>query len=349
MHSETLPAQPRFREARARQATDLAVAAARAATALKGLDIERDYRGSLLFAGIGASHAALASPVHELRGKGRVAFRSSCSDIPSGSPVLADTYVLVSQSGRSRETVQLVQQSPAVHHLAVVNGDGPLGAQCEDRIAFGRFPDSFMSSIGFTGSLVALGMLVESITRDPRPVGEWASLGERADALTDAHEPLLADFAGAVASRGSVDIVGEAKHLSAVEQATLMFREGPWVQAAGTDTRQYLHGPMDVAHTGASAHIVIGAEREALLVEQLALKGVRILFLTPSSVEVAVPTVRLPPELTPTQTGVVATVLLQRLVELTGDALGVDVDEKVFVRLDTKVDAVGELGETGAS
>src|SRR5476649_884845 len=71
--------------------------AARPVEALKGR--------RLLFIGIGASRAVLANVIHQLRANGIDAQRSDGDDLPDGSPVMADWYIGVSQSGRSPEVV----------------------------------------------------------------------------------------------------------------------------------------------------------------------------------------------------------------------------------------------------
>ncbi|GMA87693.1 hypothetical protein GCM10025868_29430 [Angustibacter aerolatus] len=59
-----------------------------------------------VFVGIGASLAAAAAPVHALRARGVAAHRADVGDLPPGTPALGDAVVAISQSGRSRETVE---------------------------------------------------------------------------------------------------------------------------------------------------------------------------------------------------------------------------------------------------
>jgi glucosamine--fructose-6-phosphate aminotransferase (isomerizing) len=61
---------------------------------------------SIVLAGIGASHAALASPLVQLRAAGRLAWRTDCADLPAVVEPRPDVVIAVSQSGRSTETVK---------------------------------------------------------------------------------------------------------------------------------------------------------------------------------------------------------------------------------------------------
>src|ERR1700755_217324 len=128
--------------------------------------------------GMGASYAALGAAEHVLRAHGGPAQRVVASDFDPTTFAVCDLVVALSQSGKSRETLEAVQ-STAVPALAVVNiGDSPLAQACASTLAFGPVPGSLASTTGYTGSLVAMGMLTETWTTG-RPGPGWLSLGER--------------------------------------------------------------------------------------------------------------------------------------------------------------------------
>jgi glucosamine--fructose-6-phosphate aminotransferase (isomerizing) len=296
---------------------------------------------SLLFVGIGASHAALATPVHVLREHGVRAFRSACSDLPDGTPPLADLYIGVSQSGRSRETVQALIQVPREDRVAVVNfAPSPLAEQADHVLSLGGVTDSMLSSIAFSATLAGLGMLAERVGSGAIAEG-WDGIGSRMDEFSARVAPVLREFAEAVVSRSSVDVVAAAANLSAAEQGSLLLREGPWIPSTFMDTRSYLHGPMDTAGPG-TAHIVLGGEREGLLVDQLREKDVPTLFIATDGATAGGHVIDLP-DLSPAQQALAQVLLLQRLTVVIAEVKGKNLQDRAFTRLDTKVDSLQQV------
>jgi fructoselysine-6-P-deglycase FrlB-like protein len=103
--------------------------------------------------GMGASYAALGAAEHALRARGGPAQRVVASDFDRATFEVCDLVVALSQSGKSRETIEAVQ-STAVPALAVVNIAGsPLARACASTLAFGPVPDSLASTADLTGAL----------------------------------------------------------------------------------------------------------------------------------------------------------------------------------------------------
>ena len=307
---------------------------------------------SLLFAGIGASHAAAATPAYALREGGVRTYRSSCADVPDDGADLADVYVGISQSGRSRETLQALLTVPRERRVAVVNHAGsPLEEQAGTVLSVGDLDDSRMSSIGFTATVAALGMLGDYLTHGAVDAG-WERVAALAEDAVTEHDATLRAFAARIAGAGTVDLAAAAPDLTAAEQGALLFREGPSLPSTAMDTRSYLHGPMDCAGPSTS-HVLLGREREALLAGQLSEKGVPVLLIvdiaddTPLDFGTTADTsgisvLRLP-ALPPAQRVGVQVALLQQLVLHTARALGRNVEDRAFTRYDTKVDSVQQV------
>ncbi|MCO5968089.1 SIS domain-containing protein [Actinoallomurus soli] len=300
---------------------------------------------SVLLAGIGASHAALAAPVHALRARGVVAQRTSCGELPAHRKTqparLADLYVGVSQSGRSRETVQTLLDVEREARAGVANyADSPLGDVCDALLSFGDLPDSGVSTIGFTGTLLALGMAVERWTEGAVGAG-WSGLGDQVEAVMEEAEPVVDAFAEQVVGVRAVDVVGGGPSATAAEEGALLLREGVRYPAMGMETRSYLHGPMDSA--GDTAHVVLGRERERLLIDQLAERTDNLLFITDRDVSTSAGRVIRLPEVSACRRAILEIVVLQLLLRSTARLLSADIDASVFRRLDTKIDAVREL------
>lgn len=293
-----------------------------------------------LFVAMGASHAALAACVHQLRAYGIWASRAGYGEIPAPVPAAdVDLVAGVSQSGRSAETIDAVREVDAARRLAVVNiAESPLAQLAGNVLSCGGVPDSKVSTAGFTVTLAALGMLADTWALGA-PGEVWQSLADRLDETGKRAGEAVDVLVEGVAESVAADVVGAGASLTAAEEGALMLREACRLPATAYETRQYLHGPMESA--GRTAHIVVGDEREAALALQLAEAGHRVLYVGPCATPV--PHVEIP-RLAPVARAIVENAVLQRLVVEVAAARGVPVGEFVFSMDDTKVDTLAAEG-----
>jgi glucosamine--fructose-6-phosphate aminotransferase (isomerizing) len=293
----------------------------------------------VLFLGIGASHAAAASGTHSMRSHGIDASRHLPGEL-AGLDV-ADLVIATSQSGRSAEVVEAVTAMEPSRVLAVTNyRPSPLGDLAGHALNLGDHADSAVSFLSFTSTLVAFGM-ISDYWRGSFDLARWEGIVSSALESAQGAETSLRAAAGLIAEQPFVDFVAPAPLASAAEEAALMFREGPLIGATGMETRLYLHGPMDVA--GSAAHVVIGAAREALLIEQLAERTRSLVFVRTDD-KVAIPaaatsSATMDVGTDPIGQAVAATIMAQYLALRVAEQRGVDIDAPVFTRLDTKTSA----------
>lgn len=284
---------------------------------------------NVILVGIGASHAALATPMMEFRRAGITAWRTDGSDWPVIASGAADVAILVSQSGRSQETVRIAEalRDASIPLLAITNSEkNPLVDHADHRLTLGGQPDSRVSTIGFVVTYAALAMLAEAAGEGVRD--DWTALPERITTIADSAGALIPAEARAWLASGSVDVVAAAGLSSVAEAVALLFREGPLVPAAAYNTRSYLHGPMDCAGSDVT-HLLIGNDRERQLADQLAERTSQVLSTTQLAPDAA--------ELPLTQRALAEVCVLQRLVALAADSRKQSIDEAVFVRQDTKL------------
>ncbi|WP_413728643.1 SIS domain-containing protein [Sodalis sp. RH19] len=312
---------------------------------LATLDIAALRNSRLLFIGIGASHAVLATTVATLRAAGVYALRSDGDDLPDACPVLADWYIGVSQSGRSPEVVRALRHQPdARRRIAIVNQpDSPLARECGVPFCLGGLVDSGMSSVALMATAVALGMLSDAITGADH-LADWQRLPQRLAALAAAAQPVVSRFAAPLAGVGCVDFTARASSLTAAEQGALFLREGPKIPAMAAGTRNYLHGMTD--SVGNTAHVIIGGARETLLARQLTEFGVPILLITDGqdTAIAGVEIVSIPP-MAPGPRALLEVLVMELLALALAEVWGSDIDAGVVKRLDTKLDQHGTLAE----
>ena len=330
---------PSFASARADQAQRLAEAIETVAAAVG----ERSRAGLLsrpgpIFVAIGASLAAACVPVWVLRSRGIHSWRLAAGDHPlpflaSGHPVVG-----VSQSGRSAETLAVLESVPANQRYAVVNTNpSPLADLATMVIDTGNIPDSYASTVGYTSTVAALGMIADgwdggTIVPDWRDLPAEFVAAERS--LTDQVSRLGRIFAEV----HSADFVGAGPSVGSAEAAALLFREVARLPSTGMGTRQYLHGAMESA--GNSAHVLFGDSRELGVAATLAAAGHPVILVTAEPMEprrnLAVVQI---PQRPPAQRAILEALVMQILVAAAAVERAVNIDEFVFHHSDTKVPA----------
>jgi fructoselysine-6-P-deglycase FrlB-like protein len=324
-------------EARAAQAARLEQAIAHLGGQLR----EAQGRGAFtgpgpIFLGIGASHAASAAAVWTLRSRGIDAQRLNAGEHPLPFPASPHAIIGVSQSGKSAETLAALRSVDAGRRLAVVNvAPSPLADLAATAISLGNLPDSYASTIGYTATVAALGMIAEvwgGGATDPSWADLPAAFRQLEEVLRTRGPALAAPLAGAAA----VDYAAAAATAGSAEVGALLLREVARVPATGLSTRQYLHGAMESA--GKTAHVLMGDDREAALAQTLARAGHDTILLTSLPVAEEAHLAVLPvPALPPAQRAILEALAMQGLAVETAVLRGIDPDAFVFHPTDTKV------------
>jgi glucosamine--fructose-6-phosphate aminotransferase (isomerizing) len=247
--------------------------------------------GRVAAVGMGASTHAVTAFAAWLRAAGRPAlafsaaelsrasgdmFGGTPADVPAG---LADAFLAVSQSGRSRETVEAMRAvSPGVPRVAVTDRpDQPLGAAADVVLPLGSGEDTRVSTLSYTATVQALGLLADALTGSPS--ADWAALPGLARSVLAADTAAV--FVDAFADVSVIDVVGSGIAAGSVGAAALLLREAVHLPTAGYPTREYLHGPLEAAGAGRGA-LVFGTGREAELAADLASWGASVVLVTTS-------------------------------------------------------------------
>jgi fructoselysine-6-P-deglycase FrlB-like protein len=291
-----------------------------------------------IFVGIGASHAAACAPVWTLRARGIHSWRLGAGDYPLPFPRSEHPVVGVSQSGRSTETLAAVESVAADQRYAVVNRTpSPIAAAARTVIDIGNIPDSYASTVGYTSTVAALGILANAWDGGRVDPG-WRELPE---ALRETERLLtgpVRDLAAVFSRARSADFVGSGPSVGSAEAAALLFREVARIPATGMGTRQYLHGSMESA--GGGVHVLFGDAREAEVAETLAAADHQVILVTSQDVACGpnLNVVRLPAR-PPSQRVILEALAMQILVAAVAEERSVEIEEFVFHNPDTKVPA----------
>ncbi|MFB8351187.1 SIS domain-containing protein [Streptomyces niveus] len=288
------------------------------------------------FIGIGASLAALTAPAAHLSARGIPSVRLNAAE--AGPFDERATLVALSQSGRSRETVDVLRAATG-RKLAVVNvTDSPMASAADSVLTLGDLPDSLASTIGFTASAMAVSMLAETWT-DGEPSASWLSLGERLAGFLDAASERIEEIADRLSVASIIDLVAPADQYGGIEGGALLLREVVRVPAASFETRQYLHGLMESTNAS-TLHIVLDGPDDGQIVRALGSLGRQMVELrTGAPVAHGERTLVVPVEAHgPLEIPVFVAALLQQVALRSARARGIDPDEFLFLDTGTKLD-----------
>jgi glucosamine--fructose-6-phosphate aminotransferase (isomerizing) len=324
-------------EARAAQADRLADAVDRVADEIGKAQNKGALEGSgPIFLGIGASFAASAAAVWTLRSHGIHSMRLNAGEYPIPFPATSHPLIGVSQSGKSTETLAVFNSIDKGLRISVVNAnESPIAAISATSISLGAIPDSYASTIGYTATVMALGMIAEAWNHgavDP----SWVNIAAAVRAMESALAERISELVSRLTDAHYVDCAATASSVGSAEVGALLLREIARIPATGMSTRQYLHGAMESA--GRGAHIVFGDEREVELARTLARAGHETILVSPLAVaaEAHLSHIALP-SLSAAQRPILEAVVMQTLAVETAIARGLDPDAFVFEHNDTKV------------
>lgn len=329
-------------EARATQATALGKAIERLATRVRTASDSGELQGpGPVFLGIGASFAASNAAVWSLRERGVDAWRLGAGDTPLPLPGGERVYIGISQSGRSTETIAALETVEPLRRRAVVNAfPSPLSDLVETAVTLGDIPDSYASTIGYTATVVALGMIAEAWNGGEIDAS-WHDFAAVFGAFEQERDAELDAAAQYFVDSPVADFVGNGASIGSAEAGALLFREVARIASSATGTRQYLHGAMESA-SEFSVHVVLGDEREHELAQVLGAAGHKVVLITaaPCAARDNVTVISLP-VISTTQRAALEALVMQALVERVAALRGIEIEEFVFHNDDTKVAGTG--------
>jgi glutamine---fructose-6-phosphate transaminase (isomerizing) len=244
-----------------------------------------DPGGLLVVFGMGASAHAARGFAAGLRQAGRPAVAlSASSTLPGG----AGGYLAISQSGRSRETFEALASVPGPVAVLTNDPDSPVGRAGAVVLELGCGADSRVSSLSYTATVQALGVLAGRLGASPAV--DWAGLPDVVAAL------LELDVRTAVTSFtrvSHVDVIGSGVHAASAGAAGLVLREAARLPTAAYPAREYLHGALEATGPGRGALVFDDAD----LAATLAAYGTAVVLVTAADVPAApgLCVVRVPP------------------------------------------------------
>lgn len=227
--------------------------------------------------GIGASLHAARGAAAGWRAAGLRASALSAAELMSGGVDCADVYLAISESGRSVETVAAMT---ALSHRAWIalteHADAPLSQAASRMLPLGCGEDSRVYTVGYTATLQALGMVGE---RWSGRTSDWERLPSLAAGVLAGAAAPAARAADAMSGVAVVDVVAGSGSVATAGEGALLLREAVRMSAAGTETHDFLHGPMEPLDSRTGC-VIVGDGREVRLAGDTAALGCPTLLVT---------------------------------------------------------------------
>ncbi|NLS00760.1 sugar isomerase [Rhizobium sp. P38BS-XIX] len=267
-----------YRSAVARQPESLAQGLETVAHALQSIDVA-PFRGkSIGFAGIGASYQAAMVGAIYLRSLGISSFPYCPTDLYQAVDSAAEAFVALSASGQSKEISDVMALRSHLPRLAICRSAGnPLAELVGAVIPSASGADNGASSTGYTGMVLAIGLLCDAIAG--KTFDGWAKLPSAVRQTLQSALDSVRVAAASLQSCVEIDLVGAGAGFATAGEGAMLIREAVRVPAAGWDTLNYLHGPMESqdARTGV---ISFGNGREVKIAQDMAGFGCPSVLIT---------------------------------------------------------------------
>jgi glucosamine--fructose-6-phosphate aminotransferase (isomerizing) len=189
--------------------------------------------------------------------------------------------IAVSQTGKSAEVYAALQATGCPRLVVTDVPDSPLTGLAEALVPLALLPDSNVRTIGYTGTIQALGLLADALAGGDRTAAAgqtWEDAADELEARLPAAEELAEGLLPRLRGVTAFDVVGSGVHAGTALQGALLLREVCKLPATGYETYQYLHGPIEAAEAGRVV-VAIGGAREAKLAADLAAAGSEVLYV----------------------------------------------------------------------
>lgn len=227
--------------------------------------------------GIGASEYAARSAAFYYRSLGIRAFSIASSELMMTQSDEADFYLVVSESGRSSETLRAVAHLDKSKCALITNlPESPLGKEIPTILPLGCGEDSAVYTIGYTATLQALGLIGEYWSGSS---SDWSGMGDQVARIITGFGPIAESLITIFDPLAVIDVVGAGLSIASAGEGALILREAARLRTTFHETFNYLHGPMEPLESNMGA-IIVGSGRELELAKYVSELKCPVLLLT---------------------------------------------------------------------
>ncbi|TFD44055.1 SIS domain-containing protein [Cryobacterium sp. TMT1-2-1] len=259
----------------------------------------------------------------------------------------ADHYVVVSESGRSPETIEAARGLTVGRRIGISNfPEAQIGEVIDAPLGLGGFNDSPVYTIGYTATLLAYALLLDRLAIVPAGP-EVEQISAIVEGALNAFDSIAESVSRFVGEADAIDVIGRGTSFASAAETALLIREGLRIPSGSYETFQYLHGPMESAAPG-TVLIIFGDGRELTVPDAVVDSGVRVILVT-AAPESAIPSaghanltiVPLDPSLDGFVRPIVEIVFSQLLLAHAMGRKPFPIEEFIYEQHDTKVEEMG--------
>lgn len=222
----------------------------------------------VVLTGMGSSLHALHPLQLRLLRAGRTALLVETAELIHAQSTLLDSrtlVVVVSQSGRSAETVQLLDRIAATDSRPCVIGvtntpDSPLAGRADVVVPLTAGPESSVSCKTYVATLVALECLGSTLCGEDMDVITREFAGGISDVASylEKWRAHVAQLAEQFARLQHLFLLGRGSSLAAVGTGALILKESTRFHAEGMSCPAFRHGPLEMVSLGLFAVVFAG-------------------------------------------------------------------------------------------
>ncbi|MFV0407573.1 MAG: SIS domain-containing protein [Propioniciclava sp.] len=295
------------------------IAAVRAGLPPEGMSLPADLPVGI--AAMGASTYAAEVLVYEAQQRGRVVLNRAASEWHEVPWPPLSLLVGISESGRSPETIQALQQAPGPTLVLTNVPDAPVSTVASRTVSLGGIRDAGVYLSGYTSTVAGLALVGEALGLTQMASG-LDQAPDAVEAVLVQAEAVVAEFLSLTPGGSgptALDCVGGGGSWAAACETALILREAGRTPSAAFPTDQYLHGPAE-GLTPTGGLVVFGSNRTDELVRWALGRGIPTLHVSPEPAADAVG-LRLP-RASATVTGIMEAVVGQVLAGRIGTQHG---------------------------
>jgi fructoselysine-6-P-deglycase FrlB-like protein len=236
-------------------------------------------RPRCLLIGIGSSRVGGLDGAAALRAAGRDAVAEVASAGGASEPGPDTLAIVISSSGRTAETVAAAE----LHHgrsavIALTAPDTPLAAHADAVLPLvaARRETSGIATLSYRSTVAGLTLLAGAAAPALAGTGIAAAV-PTLEILLERRAAWLSDAADALDTGRPVHVLGDGFRIGRVEQAALMLREAPRIEASAWDTADWLHVGVYTCFPGDAVLLFTGSLADGEAIAVVHARGARVI------------------------------------------------------------------------
>jgi fructoselysine-6-P-deglycase FrlB-like protein len=240
----------------------------------------------VVLTGLGSSRFAALALAPTLREAGLDVVVEHASTSRPVAVAAGTLVVAISSSGRTPETVAAAERARAAGAtvLAVTNQpDSPVAGAASTVILLAAGEETCgVASVTYAATLAALVALAQALGAQLDAERVLADASEAAAQVIRGRDSWLGAGADLLGGGPPIHILADAGALGTAEQAALLFREGPRLDADATDAGDWLHVGIYSALPGYRAVLLAGTRYDAELIRTIHGRGGHVVAIGPA-------------------------------------------------------------------